>query len=347
MAVGCALVVFCLGSKAISQTAAPAPAPADAAASSRLVEVRLALSEAATRAISPPFLRLLLENEFGDAAVLAPSATGPLGDDVAYIWVDVEPSTKALTVEVRLGTKPVQRRTLVSVDVGDDFAARVVAIAAAEILRDQMRPVRPPRKPPPPKPPTEAEIEMATRDLDAFAWSPRVVGAWIPSPGAFFFGAAMDLGFRRFGASAHVGGTWMTGPLDVGIGRWLEANIGIEYRLWAKPWFRVGFGANAGLGVLHVRGATIDGEVSGAPATVDTWSGRAAAALLLEWRVARPVWLSIGLEPGAILRPVMMTASANGSKSPWEGFWLGLRLGLTFEQRQIPATPAARSNGTP
>ena len=114
--------------------AAPAPAlaaPVEAAGSSpRLVEVRFALSPSASKQLSEPRLRRLLEIELADAAVRAPAATGPLGDPVAYVWVDLsEASTVA--IEVRIGARAVERREIADAELTGDIAGRVIAIGDA------------------------------------------------------------------------------------------------------------------------------------------------------------------------------------------------------------------------
>jgi hypothetical protein len=62
----------------------PPPAPGV----ERTIEIRLALSDAAASTLGEPRMRRLIEIETDSFAVLAPGAVGPLGDHVAYVWVD-------------------------------------------------------------------------------------------------------------------------------------------------------------------------------------------------------------------------------------------------------------------
>src|SRR4051794_15136549 len=84
-----ALVATLVASSALAADPAPIAAPPPAVApASRIVEVRVALSTEVLKKISEPRFRRLLEIELEGSAVLAPGAVGPLGDHVAYIWID-------------------------------------------------------------------------------------------------------------------------------------------------------------------------------------------------------------------------------------------------------------------
>ena len=326
--------------------AAVAVEAAGSSAPQRLVEVRFALSPSASKQLSEPRLRRLLEIELADAAVLAPAATGPLGDHVAYVWVDLsEASTVA--IEVRIGARAVERREIADAELTGDIAVRVIAIIASEMVRAQMRPIRPPKKPPAPKPPSPEEIEAASRLADAISWSPRAGAAFVPSAGATMFGPGFDLGLRRYGVGMHLTADWLAGPTGFGSARWFEVGLGASYRQWVNPSLR--FAGQLGASAAAIR---IDGGgriVDLAPNQLDTWSARAGATIAVEWRVREPVWLTLGVSPSAVLRSFEVV-SAGGERTPFEGLFVGAALGILFEQRapvHVKALTANGSNGVP
>jgi len=282
----------------------------------------------------------LLEIELGDEAVLAPAPTGPLGDHVAYIWVDLaEPSTVA--IEVRVGVRTVERREIADAELTGDIAVRVIAIAAAEMVRAQMRPLRPPKKPAAPKPPSPEEIEAASRQVDALTWTPRAAAVFVPSAGASLFGPTADLGFRRFGASAHVFASWFTGPTDFGSARWFELGLAGGYRAWVSPSLRFAGELSASAAAVRIADARLVGEP---PGMVDTWSARAGGSVSIEWRVREPVWLTLGVNPSALLRPFDVQATS-GARSSFEGVFVGAALGVLFEERAPVHLKALQNNG--
>jgi hypothetical protein len=306
------------------------------------VEVRFAVSSPAQKQLSEPRLRRLLEIELGDAAVLAPGTTGPLGDDVAYVWVDlIEPST--VVIEVRVGARPMDRREIADAELTGDIVVRVIAIAAADMVRAQMRPVRPPKKAPAPKPPSAEEIEAESRRVDALTWTPRAAAAFVPAAGAAMFGPGLDLGFRRFGVGAHLQASLLVGPTSSGSARWFEVGLGMSYRLWVTPSLRFAAEISAGAAAVHVAGARLVNEPEDQQ---DTWSARAGGALTIEWRAREPVWLTLGVGPSAVLRPFEL-AAPGGDRSAFDGVFVGTTLGVLFEQRAPVHVKALQKNGTP
>ena len=303
-----------------STVAPPVTAPA-----SRIVEVRLALSSEVLKKLSEPRLRRLLEIEIEGSAVLAPGAVGPLGDHVAYIWVD-RPLPNQIAIEVRVGDRAVVHRDIAAANLSGDVAARLVAIAASEIVRDQMEPRPPPRRAPPPRRPTEAEIELASRGQPAIQLLVAADSAFAPRDGAVLAGTSLGVGFRYHGFSETLFARWLTGPSQSGALRWLELGISADYRLWVSPSFRLAFGAEAALASAHLGDATL---ALGAPGERDTWSARAGGRASAELHLAGPMWLSLTATPGAILRPVRYDSPSG--KGALEGLWMGAGLGLTFE----------------
>ncbi|MEZ4297719.1 MAG: hypothetical protein R3B70_22370 [Polyangiaceae bacterium] len=311
-------------------------------APAKLVEVRFALSSTASKQLSEPRLRRLLEIELGDDAVLAPAAMGPLGDHVAYVWVDLmEPST--LAIEVRVGARPVDHREIADAELTGDIVARVIAIAAADMVRRQMRPIRPPPKPPAPKPPSAEAIEAESQRVDALMWAPRVGGAFVPSAGAAMFGPELDLGFRRFGAGAHVLSALYAGPAGEGSARWFEAGLGMSYRLWVTPSLRFAAELSAAMVSVRVQDARIVGGEGGMR---DDWTARAGGAVAIEWRAAEPVWLTLGVGPSAVLRPIEIEAPG-GARGAFDGAFVGASLGVLFEQRFPVHVKGLQASGMP
>ena len=321
--------------------AAASPEPTAVSASQRLVEVRFALSSSAAKQLSEPRLRRLLEIELGDEAVLAPAPMGPLGDHVAYVWVDLaEPSTVA--IEVRVGARTVEHREIADAELTGDIAVRVIAIAAAEMVRAQMRPLRPPKKPPAPKPPSPEAIEAASRRTDALMWTPQLTAAFVPSVGATMFGPSADIGFRRFGTSAHLFASWLTGPTDFGSARWFEVGLAGEYRAWVSPSWRFAGELSASAAAVRVTDATVVGEPGNG---LDTWSARAGGSVAVEWRVREPVWLTLGVGPSAVLRSFDVVTSPSGARSSFEGVFVGASLGVLFEERAPVHVKALQTSG--
>ena len=333
---------------AASSDAVVAPAPP------RLVEVRLALSATASKQLVEQRLRRLLEIELGDVAVLAPAPTGPLGDHVAYVWVDLTgPSTAA--IEVRVGGRAVERREIADSELTGDIVARVIAIATAEMVREQMKPVRVPKKPAPPKPPSPEEIEAASQRADAVTVDARAAGAFVPSAGATMFGPSVDLGFRRYGIGAHLTTGFFTGPTSFGSARWFEVGAGASYRFWATPSVRLVGEIGASVAAVRVAGTHLlsDYQTRLLP-EYDTWSARAGGSVGLEWRATEPVWLTLAVGPSAILRPFGVTEGAppDGSDqavgartTSFEGFFVGATIGVLFEQRAPVHVKALQTNG--
>ncbi len=308
-------------------TAPPAAVPLVAPAS-RIVEVRLALSSEALKKLSEPRLRRLLEIELEGSAVLAPGAIGPLGDHVAYIWVD-RPSINQIAIEVRVGDRAVGRREIAAAGLSSDVAARLVAIAASEMVRDQMEPVRAaPRRPLPPRRPAEAEaeIELASRVQPAIQLLAGADIAFAPKDGAVLAGPSLGVGFRYYGVSEALFARWITGPSHSGALRWLEFGLSADYRLWLSPAFRLSFGGEAALASAHLGDAQI---APGLPGERDTWSARAGGRLGAEVHLGGPVWLNFTATPGAILRPVRYDSPLG--KGALEGLWMGVGVGLGFE----------------
>lgn len=276
-------------------------------------------------------MRRLLEIELEESAVLAPGVSGPLGDHVAYVWID-QPTPAQVVIEVKVGDRSIARREIRVAGLAGDVAARLVSIAASEMVQAQMQPIRPPpRRPLPPRRPTAEEIEIASRAQPALSLMPSASIALLPADATVLAGPALGVGFRSFGASEGLFARWLTGAGHAGLVRWLEVGVAADYRFWLHPSWRLALGADAGLSSVHLSEARVR---SGAPGDQDTWSARAGARLGVETRLAASTWFTLSLEPSAILRPVRYEGAAQ--QGAIEGLWLGLNLGLSFERVQKP-----------
>lgn len=287
----------------------------------------MALSGGAADKLAEPRLRRLLEIELEDDALLAPGTAGPLGDHVAYVWIDL-PTPATAIIEVRIGERAVARRELAVGGLAWDVVARFAAIAASEMVRAQMRPVRPRRVAPTPKRKSAAQLELEARDAAAAMFTGSWAVAGLPSARAFLAGPALSLGLRNRRGSLGVTGALLGGGVDGEPLRWAEAGIAGDYRIWVAPGWRLLAGAGAAMATLRIPGAT---AVDGVAHEQDTWSARASALLGSEWQLAPAAWFGVALEPGAVLRPAPFSDAA-GEAQRIEGVWVGGRLSLIVER---------------
>lgn len=257
-----------------------------------------------------------------------------MGEHVAYVWIDL-PNPSRATIEVRVGERQVTRRDISVVGLSSDVAARVVAITASEMVRSQMRPVRVPKKPPAPKRPTPEEIELASRSADALTFDAGAAASFLPASSGLLGGPVMSIRLRRLGVSERLFASWLAGPTEVGPARWFEAGLGADYRVWLSSSWRFSVGAAASLSLVRLSEVS---SLDGVRGSQDSWSSRASFAASIEARLHGPLWLSLALEPGAIVRPLAYE-DADTSKGVVEGAWLGASLALTVEWLS-PGQPA-------
>ncbi len=319
---------------AVQTPATPLALTPPAAGAARSIEIRLALSEQAARALSEARIRRLVEIETESFAVLAPGTVGPLGDHVAQVWVE-QPTAAKVVVEVRVADRPVDRREVAVRGLAPDVAARFVALAIAEMVRAGASPRPGPPPPPPPKlAPTPDEIEHAARVAPAVVFTGGVTVAALPGASGAVAGPALAFSFRRYGVGESIFGRWLEGPTSAGTLRWLEVGLGVDYRFWVTRSFRIALGAEGAFSSVHLAGAA---SVEGQPGEQDSWSARAGGKLAFELRVARPVWLALDIAPGALLRPVHFTedgtaqGTPGGTPSTLGSAWLGFGLGVHFD----------------
>ncbi|MDI1450604.1 hypothetical protein [Polyangium sp. 6x1] len=321
---------------ASSAPASSPPAAAPTPAAPRRVEVRLSLSRAAAEALGgEPRVRRLLEIELDDTGTLAPGPSGPLGDDVAHVWIDL-PSPSEVLIEARLAERAIARRFILIGGLNPDVAARLVAIAANELVRAQARPIRP-RKAPAPRAPTPKELELAARRAPAIVWSAAPSFVFLPGSSGTLWGAGASLGFRGASVSERATARWLTGPTSAGATRWFEVGLAVDYRVYLGSSVRLALGADAALGFLHLNDAR---AIDGVPGARDAWSGRAGGLLGVDVRAFGPAWLGLHLSPGAILRAARFE-TAGGLGGAVEGLWLGVDLALQLDH---PLAGSASTN---
>lgn len=291
------------------------------------VEVRLSLSESATRVFSARQFRRYLTIELDDAGHVAAHDQGPLADHVGYVWIDL-PEPGRVLIEARVGRHSVSTRTLaIREGLRPDVAARLIAIATSEMIRSQARPVRV-RKPKPPKPPTPEEVELATRDNAAFLVSGGGRAAWLPASNAWLGGSGLELSFRMARIRQHLSAAWMTGTSDMGPLRWTEVGLGVDGSVWLSPSWRVDVGAGGYAASQFASHALAIDDTGGER---DAWNVRAAARLQLDRSLGACTWIGLGLEPGVLLRSVNVTTDSG--THDLSGWFVGMSLALTYEQR--------------
>lgn len=309
-----------------SSEAAP---PAATNAEEERLPVRLALSPAAADYLTDIRVRRVLAVELGGAAELAPIPNGPLDESAVQVWVDL-PEPSRVILQVKAPKRRLARRRVNISGMPWDVAARFVAIAVAQMVRRQLRPlkVRTVQKP---KGPTPEELEIASRRLPSLVLEGSFSAVGLPGASGGLVGPHFSLGTHGAGFHHEVHGRWLVGDAEPGALRWFEVGAGGDYRHWLHPSWRLTFGANAAMAAVRLADAEI---ISNPPSESDGWSARIAAALGAQARLGRTEWLALTLEPGVILREIpYQTSRHTGSV---DGAWLGVRLGLVLDQ---PITP--------
>jgi hypothetical protein len=292
---------------------------------SRRVEVRLSMSRAAADALGETRIRRLFDLELDDFGTLAQGTGGPLGDQVAHVWLDVLSPPQVL-IEVRFAERPVTRRFIAIEGLSADVSARLVAIAANELVRTQARPLRP-RKEPKPRSPTAKEIELANRRAPAVVWSAGLSSAVLPPSGGLLWGPSISLGFRAMGAGEHLVARWLMGSTTASSTRWLEVGVAADYRVWLHKSVRLNFGADAAFSFLHLGDVRAIEGVSG---QLEAWSGRAGGIVGVDVRAFKNGWVGLHVDPGFVLRPVSFQ-DRDDKRGTIQGLWLGFGVTLQVE----------------
>ncbi|MCU0693889.1 MAG: hypothetical protein MUF54_21075 [Polyangiaceae bacterium] len=298
------------------------------AAHSSFIEVRLGLSRAATDRFPLQRFRRYLAIELDELGHISARADGPLGDNVAYLWIDV-PDASTVAIQARLAGRPVGQRTLALREgLRVDVAARLVALAASEMLRSQVSKPRA-RRPQAPKPPPPALLELRTRDNPAIVVDAEAAGAWVPDGEVVMGGPGIQAGFRFARLDHRLFASWMVGGANAATIRWAEVGVGARYLLWLAPRWRLGMGARAAAASVRVHQAA---SVDGTQGERDGWTGRAGAEFAVERSLGAPLWLTLSLQPGFVLAPVRYV-DGDGDREALQGLWMSAQIGFTFDQR--------------
>lgn len=324
--VACALTLVVLAAADASAQQPLATRPA--APLQKPVEVRLAMSSAASARFSEPRFRRLLGIELQSIGVLAPGLAGPMGDQVAYVWIDL-PQATSVAMEVRVGSAPVARRAIDLSGLGRDVGTRIVAIAVAEMLRGQAHPYRI-RRPAPSKAGSAEAGDLGWRAAPMLSWTGGFGAALLPSNAIVLAGSSIGLAFRadRVGQFLHVRS--MGGSAgDAGVVRWFETGLGVDYRIGLGASWRLSLGAMAGASAVHLGSVR---ALDSIPAQRDSWSARAGGTIAVDMRVSEAAWLGLNLEPAVVLRPIPFE-NATGQSGSLRGFWIGLDLALHIDRR--------------
>ncbi|MBI5537545.1 MAG: hypothetical protein HY898_32785 [Deltaproteobacteria bacterium] len=315
-----------IGISAFAPRPALAQTPRSAAGPSKSIELRASFSAAASSYFQEPRLRRLLSIELQNLATVSSNPSGPLGDQVAWAWIDL-PTESTVSIEARVAGTPALRRTISIEGLGPDAAARHVAIAAAEMIRSLAHPSRV-RKPAAGKSPCCEQLETLAHSMPALVWNGGASAAAITGEPMILGGASIGLGLRYHHTGARVTARWLGGRPAFGTLSWLEAGLGVDHRFRLHPSWRLWLGASAAAASLQLGGAqSVDGEVG----RHSTWSARAGGSLGVETRLGDSTWLGLAVEPGAILRPVAYDDPSGSGKVG--GAWIGFDLSLQYDRR--------------
>ncbi len=284
-------------------------ASADAAAPAIVEEdpppkvIRIALSKRASETLSEVRVRRLVELQLGGDIAVGPEPYGALDENAVRVYIDL-PSPTVAEIQAQA---PKRRLTIRRVDVAGlpwDAATRFVAIAASESIRLQLRPL-PKRRP---KPPTAAEIAERLAKTPSLEVGGALAGAWSSADSAGFFGSRLRFSFHQRVLSEHLS---ISALGSTGGTAWFEGSLGASHRTFWLPDVRTHVGA--GLGVAGVFPDATSTEA-------DPWI-RGYAMLGVGLRLGETAWLSLDLEPGAVL----------DARREEVGAWIGAGLSVSYD----------------
>ncbi len=300
--------------------------------------VRVALSEAANKRLKARRLRRLLAIELDDIATIDPHPLGPLGRDLIRVWLELPTERRAL-IEVRGGGRSLARRTLVIAEFEGDVAARVVAIAVAQMVRVQWRAELRARS----APKTAGGDGGPARDPEsAFTLGGSLTGLWLPgSAPAALLGPELSLSHHGDLTGHTLYGRWLMGADGERHGRWFELGAAIDMTLALSQSWRARLGARAGGVVLALPEAD---PIDSAVASPTDWTVRGGAQLGIEASPEPKTWIGLSLEPGATLRSLNVV-DRSGHHTNLGGFALGLSLSVLSAPWLEPAASATTTTG--
>ncbi|RLB63391.1 MAG: hypothetical protein DRI90_06950 [Deltaproteobacteria bacterium] len=283
--------------------------------------VRVALSQPAHKRLKALRIRRLLAIQLDDIAAIDPKPTGPLGKDLIRIWIDLPTERRAL-IEVRGGERSLARRLLVIAGFPDDVAARVVAIAVAQMVRVQFRAAQRARLAPeegPSRGPGDPHEDQR------FILGGSLTGLWLPtSAPEALVGPELSLTHRRGLTGQTIYGRWLMGSGSERHARWFEVGAALDLRLSVAPAWRARLAARAGGVALGLPEAS---PVNGSAASPADWTVRAGALLGIEASPQPGTWIGLAVEPGATLRSLDVV-DHTGRATELGGFALGVSLSV-------------------
>lgn len=304
-----------------TQTAARAGMAAQATAEGQAPPVvRVAVSPAAAKRLLAKRVRRLIALEVRRTVRTEREPIGPLGEELIRVWIDV-PNPRRAIIEVRRTGRTLARRAISIADFDGNVAARVVAIAAGEMVRVQARAVR--------RVPKTTPDASAHRDPDAGDGAFRTnagFGVLIApnSEPALMLGPELGIEHRRGITAQTLYARWLMGEGEAQRIRWLEIGAAFDVRLPLSEQWRLRLSAKAGGVSLWLPNAVL---IDGLPSQGSEWSLRAGGLLGIETRLSQRDWLGLSVEPGATLRTLGVVDAARQSTEVG-GFTLGIALNL-------------------
>jgi hypothetical protein len=302
------------------------------------VRVRLALSQPAAQRLKALRVRRLLAIELDDIASIEPKPIGPLGKDLIRVWIDLPTDRRAL-IEVRGGERSLARRILVIAGFRDDVAARVVAIAVAQLVRVQFRAAQRARSTPKEDPNRGPGDPNEDR---TFTLGASFAGLWLPtSAPQMLLGPELSLTHRRGFTGQTLYGRWLMGADGERHARWFEVGAAIDFRLTIAPAWRAHLAARAGGVAVALPEAQ---PLGGSTASPTDWTVRGGAVLGIEASPQSGTWIGLAVEPGGTLRSLNVVDQA-GRATELGGFALGVSLSVLASPWLDPAVPTTTTAG--
>jgi hypothetical protein len=160
--------------------------------------------------------------------------------------------------------------------------------------------------------------------MPAWVLDAQLSSAWLTGAPALLVGPSLGMSLRLRRTEAKLAAGWFVGGTDSGAVRWAELGMGLEHRWPLHPSWRWYVGGLASAAAVQLGGVAAVDAVAGAR---DSWSARVVGVLGVETRAGDSSWLSVSVQPGAVLRPVPFELPAGGS-GRLSGAWLGLQVGL-------------------
>lgn len=239
---------------------------------------------------------------------------------------------------MRVGDRPVAHREIGTAGLSGDVAARLVAIAASEMVRAQLEPV--PKAPPPaatPRRPAPDEIEKAARAQPALMLVPGASLASLPAAKGFLGGASISAGFRYLGFGQTLTARWLSGDSSAGALRWLRLASRVDHRLWLGRSFRLALGGSAALASVHL------GEVARVAETERDHEPRRPAPARRSGPSCASRRAPGSASPSSRGRSSGPRPTTRTGKGAVEGAFLGLGLGLHFDVLPSPDLSETRA----